>query len=958
MDQKPASPGPAPGPARIRHGAAVACAILLLALALNYLTGRLALGAEAANPRSPDVQAPLQATVEVTPTAEQLYLPALMNHPALTPAPAATVTPVATQTTTATATQVSPSPTAVLTPDPSLTQFGLVFVNSAETLSGQARIQRGVDSGAALDRFPLYWTNIERSTGQFDWSTQDAALRADESQGLGVLAILLGTPAQYWPAAAAAGYSEPPPVGGSFLRYAPSLGPSPGPDAGAQASAACTSGGPPAPRDLFLPIFADNTDWPGPGKAVNPANPWARFVDLAVSRYRPGGSAGLHVRHWEIWNEPDLCQFWRGTAAEYARLLKVAYLVIKQRDPEATIIWGGLAHFENGQFLYDLIDALHNDPMAAGFDGFFDGAATHQYSIVWNSYAWTARIRSALGAVGWQDKPIWVTESGVPVCDDYPGPSCPSPWRARPAEQAAYIWQNVAYTRLAGGGPIFQFSLHDDCGNVVDPHSPDGFGLVKNESGSFCSPDGAEKRSAYTAYQLAVRYFEGTTLLWADIQDNVVRRVAFYDPAARERRLMTFSITENDQTARIPAAGAQARRVALDGSETVLTPVNGEYRLTVPGATNRNWPNSSGGYDIGIYGTPYLLVEQDTLPPVTSMGSLPPTSPSSFAVSWQAADLGSGIASVAIWYREDDGAWTLWRDNLASSGTATFGGHADRHYRFAVMATDQAGNHLTQPVVQAETWTTDQVPQVTVNGTVMDVSGQPVVAVPVTVGSMTASTGSAGQFALQVTAGKWDVQVAGQVVIHGQTFSQDTTLALLRPPADDAVANGDFEAGLDGWQAGGSCPLAVELQSGSDDHALHLATAFVANPGVPGEEGSDGGNSTLSQQIQVPAGHPYLALRYRFESQETTAGHDRFEIIVIHGGQADYLHVQQAPVDWRYITFDMGAHAGSSVTLVLNVYQSSPYRPSAATVDLVSVGEPPLPEGSKAPAQKTPWPEP
>ena len=208
------------------------------------------------------------------------------------------------------------------------------------------------------------------------------------------------------------------------------------------------------PSGLYLPVFSDGTDRPGMGKTANPNNRWARFVDQAVQRYRPGGTRGLHVRYWEIWNEPDLCQFWSGTAAQYAQLLKVAYLAIKNRDPLATVVWGGIAHYEQPNFLYDLVSTLRSDAMAAEFGGFFDAAGTHHYAIEENGYGWTA-VSGLLNVAGWGAKPIWVTESGVPVCNDYPGPSCPSPWRATPDEQASYVWQNVAYTRLAGGGPIF-----------------------------------------------------------------------------------------------------------------------------------------------------------------------------------------------------------------------------------------------------------------------------------------------------------------------------------------------------------------------------------------------------------------------------------------------------------------------------------------------------------------------
>ena len=227
-------------------------------------------------------------------------------------------------------------------------------------------------------------------------------------------------------------------------------------------------------------------------------------------------------------------------------------------------------------------------------------------------------------------------------------------------------------------------------------------------------------------------------------------------------------------------------------------------------------------------------------------------------------------------------------------------------------------------MTQAETWTTDLPPQLAITGQVVNVRGQPAMGVSVAVGPFSGTTDGNGNFALAVTPGTYDVLAAGHLVLHSRAFSGNTALALLQPPATNAVTNGDFEAGLTDWTQGGSCPLAVEVQPESVDHVLRLAAAFVANPGVPGEENSPGGNSTVSQNLHVPAGQPHLALRYRVDSQETAAGHDRFEIIVIKNGQPSYLHVRETASPWTYLSFDLSAFAGSDVTLILNV--SNPHR--------------------------------
>ncbi|MBA3530701.1 MAG: hypothetical protein H0T73_02110 [Ardenticatenales bacterium] len=566
------------------------------------------------------------------------------------------------------------------------TDFGLVFVNSAEEARGTARIQRAVSAGARMDRFPLYWNNIEIQRGRFEWSRHDAAIRANEAQGLETLALLLSTSAYYYPSTHPApnvGSGRP---ASSIAEPLPSL-----PD-----RQPCAEGMRP-PGALNEPIFADGTDRPAPGKGINPANPWARFVEEAVNRYRPGGSAGLNVRHWEIWNEPDLCHFWSSTPRQYARLLKVAYLVIKQADPQATVIWGGLAHYGNRDFLEGLVQALREDPMAATYNGFFDAAASHQYSDVTQGQVYTQRVRRALTGTGWENKAVWITESGVPVCGDAIGPPCPDAHRANSEGQAAYIWQNVAYTRLANGGPIFHFQLHDDCGNEARSAPPaDAFGLVSNEGDHPCVPHRAQPRLAYSAYQLAARYFPQTQVLWDDTQEGV-RRVAFYHPATRERRILVWMTGDSSGIARVPATAAQGRRIGVDGSYQDMTPVNGEYQIPLPGSTNMR-RSGSATY---IGGLPYLLIERDAQPPTTTL-ALKTLSELEFEVTWQASDLGSGLLDVSLWMQIDDGKWQRWLGDLPAEGDTAAEGTAGHRYRFALLATDGAGNALTTPIAQAE----------------------------------------------------------------------------------------------------------------------------------------------------------------------------------------------------------------------------------------------------------------
>ena len=226
----------------------------------------------------------------------------------------------------------------------------------------------------------------------FDWSRPDANIIADLNHGLTPLPILMLTPIGL---DTDGNRLAPAPRVGDGLKHLLRGQP-------AQPTAPSSQGSP--PQGLNLPVFNDNTDLPGAGKTINPDNRWAYFVNAAVNRYKPGGtlaqaqnwSATQGLRHWEIWNEEDLNQFFSGTPADYARLLKVAYLAGKQADPQATIIFGGLAHFEKPTWLQDVLNVIAADPLSTTYHGFMDAVASHNYSWAWQTFGYLYEDRGAL----------------------------------------------------------------------------------------------------------------------------------------------------------------------------------------------------------------------------------------------------------------------------------------------------------------------------------------------------------------------------------------------------------------------------------------------------------------------------------------------------------------------------------------------------------------------------------
>jgi hypothetical protein len=95
---------------------------------------------------------------------------------------------------------------------------------------------------------------------------------------------------------------------------------------------------------------------------------YADFSRTIVTRYKAFG-----VHSYEVWNEPNYARFWPSgpNPADYTAMLRAAYPAIKQADPSATVLMGGLSGND-----YDFLQGIY----AAGGGAYFDAAAVHPYT--------------------------------------------------------------------------------------------------------------------------------------------------------------------------------------------------------------------------------------------------------------------------------------------------------------------------------------------------------------------------------------------------------------------------------------------------------------------------------------------------------------------------------------------------------------------------------------------------
>lgn len=89
----------------------------------------------------------------------------------------------------------------------------------------------------------------------------------------------------------------------------------------------------------------------------------------------------------------------------------------------------------------------------------------------------------------------------------------------------------------------------------------------------------------------------------------------------------------------------------------------------------------------------------DNRPPTSTVDDLPalvqPAGlPYTFTVSWTGMDAGSGIQHYNVYYRFNDGLWTLWQDQTMLT-SATFEATQDGVYGFEVWAVDNLGQRET-----------------------------------------------------------------------------------------------------------------------------------------------------------------------------------------------------------------------------------------------------------------------
>ena len=206
----------------------------------------------------------------------------------------------------------------------------------------------GVNLGIDWIRVDFDWMRIEPARGEFHWEEYDPLVERSVELGMEVLALL-----SYTPPWASSNPANP------------------------------QKGDPPASTEF-----------------------WTNVVRQGAARYRG------RVRYWQLWNEPNVREFWAGSMLQYRRdILEAGARALKETDPDAQVVAPGLANLGNWRAWFResmgakaVIDVInHHNYADSGRNAILE---LGQDSILRPS------LRTLMSEAGVDDRPFWLTETG------------------------------------------------------------------------------------------------------------------------------------------------------------------------------------------------------------------------------------------------------------------------------------------------------------------------------------------------------------------------------------------------------------------------------------------------------------------------------------------------------------------------------------------------------------------
>ncbi len=308
---------------------------------------------------------------------------------------------------------------------------------------------------------------------------------------------------------------------------------------------------------------------------------FVEFVSAVVERYDGDGvddaPCAPVINYWELYNEPDDRHDWGYAPDQYAAMLEAVYPEVKAANPNAQVVFGGVAQdrFEDqdGVFVRNWVQ----DVLAAGGGPYFDVMNIHNYPGYWPE--WDVHFPGTVGKVATFNqiladagftKPMMITETGDAIIES-------DGWL--PHRQAMTLVEVMTSARAANVDTVIWFTFHD---------LPDWsiyHGLVTHEVPPQLKP-------SYFAFRTLAGFLETADYVrtWTPERDGGASYVAYeFDDATQDRRLLvawTFRDITPEVRTELAIPASQASRFDVYGTETMLTDdsdgqVDGRIKIAV-----------------------------------------------------------------------------------------------------------------------------------------------------------------------------------------------------------------------------------------------------------------------------------------------------------------------------------------------------------------------------------------
>ncbi len=215
------------------------------------------------------------------------------------------------------------------------------------------------------------------------------------------------------------------------------------------------------------------------GSVPTDMDAWQRFVTQAAKRYGHGTGGQGKVKDWEVWNEPNIKEYWWGSADQFIALNNTAYDSIKAVDSQA-VVWGPAMIFwydtltksgsvyripVNGEEKYNKYKGMWDMFYLTLEKGKFDGFSYHVYGDARQTYDITKALKAKLSEYPQHaKKKLMLSETnlnvGIPSWE-LNCPYGPNPGQVDEQKKRQVLQQRYACTFNAGADIVLWFPIQN-----------------------------------------------------------------------------------------------------------------------------------------------------------------------------------------------------------------------------------------------------------------------------------------------------------------------------------------------------------------------------------------------------------------------------------------------------------------------------------------------------------------